>query len=73
MCVLRSGRKEKRDGFSRMNRKKETRFEDLMSGSDTMRRRVERVRSEIGFSGEVGLWVVEEEQMRRLWKSLVKE
>ncbi|KAF3579410.1 hypothetical protein DY000_02030432 [Brassica cretica] len=26
-------------------------FEDLMSGSDTMRRRVERLRSEIGFSG----------------------
>ena len=39
-------------------------FEDLMSGSDTMRRRVERLRSEIGFSGELGLWVVEEEQMR---------
>jgi hypothetical protein len=49
-----------------MKLKREMHFQDLISGSDKIRRRVERLRSESGVSGEARVWFIEEELRRSL-------
>lgn len=45
---------------------RETHFQDLTSRPDKIRRRVERLRSESGFSGESRVWFIDEELRRSL-------